>query len=74
MTAVTEYYDAQLRVGRTPPILPATIHDVPRRTVEKLATALYWIGRTAIRGQTESCEKARARLALIEQAAEEALS
>jgi hypothetical protein len=62
-----------LRPGRETPIRPETIHPVPIVTIEKLATELYWIGRAAIRGQTESCEKAKATLALIEQGAESAL-
>jgi hypothetical protein len=58
---------------RETPIRPATIHPVPIVTIEKLATTIYWIGRTAIRARTEPCDRAMARLALIEQAAEAAL-
>jgi hypothetical protein len=59
---------------REGPILPPSIDaDFPRQTIERLATALYWIGRTAIRGQGEAPDVARARLALIEQAAQAAL-
>ena len=62
-----------LRLGRAEPIAPAYVHPIPIVTIQKLATALYWIGRTAIRGQTDTCDKAKARLALIEQAAREVL-
>jgi hypothetical protein len=49
------------------PILPETIHPVPMVTIQKLADALYWIGRTAIRGKSETDpEKIKATFAMIE--------
>jgi hypothetical protein len=54
-------------------IEPGTIHPIPLVTIRKLATALYWIGIPAQRGKTETCAKAKSRLALIEAAVEEAL-
>jgi hypothetical protein len=62
-----------LRRNLEMPILPEYIHPVPLVTVEKLADALYWIGRSAIRGQTEGPERMKATLALIVQAVRGAL-
>ena len=39
----------QREPGRREPIRPETIDWVPIVTIEKLATALAWIGRSAIR-------------------------
>ena len=66
--------ERQLRPDRETPIRPAKIHTAPIVTIEKLATALYWIGRAAIRGQTLPPDQMKATLYLTEQAAEDALS
>jgi hypothetical protein len=66
----------QLEKNRSPPYRPAvTAHEIPVVTIEKLADAIYWIGRTAVQGQAETePAKLRANLALIEQQAEAALA
>lgn len=61
-----------LAPNRKMPILPATIHAVPNVTIEKLANALYYIGRSAVR-QTKDPNQMRATLALIATAAKGAL-
>ena len=63
----------QLRKGRQMPIRPATIHGAPIVTIEKLATAIYSMGRAAVRERAASPERLRATLGLIAQMAEAAL-
>lgn len=65
----------QLRPNRTMPILPAYIHNAPYVTIERLATALYRIGRLALCMQPLPLtqEESTATLAIISQIAEAAL-
>ena len=63
----------QLTPGRQMPILPAYIHSAPRVTIERLATALYRIGRFALSGAAGASEREASTLALISQIAEAAL-
>ena len=63
----------QLTPNRTMPILPVYIHAAPRVTIERLATALYRIGRLAINEQPGAPEHEASTFALIAQIAEGAL-
>ena len=56
------------------PILPAYIHTAPRVTIERLATALYRIGRFALWSQPLAPEFEAATFSLIAQMAEGALA